>query len=109
MFVYVDELDGDVFYYKIDRLEDYVKFEWDMIFVGFIGMFDFFRFEVCDVIVKCKIVGIRIIVIIGDNKNIVEIICREIGVFGYDEDFIGKSYIGREFDVFSYEEKIVVV
>lgn len=40
----------------------------------------------------------------GDNKNIVEFICCEIGVFFKDEDFWEKSYIGCEFMDFILEK-----
>lgn len=106
---YVDESDGDASHYKTDRAEDYVKFEKDMTFVGLVGMLDPPRPEVREAIAKCKTAGIRTIVITGDNKNTAETICREIGVFGPDEDLTGKSYTGRELDALSYEEKLKAV
>ncbi|WWD16654.1 potassium/sodium efflux P-type ATPase, fungal-type [Kwoniella shandongensis] len=106
---YVDESDGDVSHYKSERSEDYVKFEQEMTFVGLVGMLDPPRPEVKDAIAKCKSAGIRTIVITGDNKNTAETICREIGVFGKDEDLTGKSYTGRELDALSHDEKVEAV
>ena len=106
---YVEESDADVSHYKTDSAADYVKFEKNMTFVGLVGMLDPPRPEVRAAIAKCKTAGIRTIVITGDNKNTAETICREIGVFGQNEDLTGKSYTGRELDALSYDEKIQAV
>lgn len=106
---YVDETDGDISHYKTDSAADYVKFEKDMTFVGLVGMLDPPRPEVREAIAKCQSAGIRTIVITGDNKNTAETICREIGVFGPDEDLTGKSYTGKELDALSHEEKLQAV
>ena len=106
---YVNESDGDVSHYKTQRSEDYVKFEQNMTFVGLVGMLDPPRPEVREAIAKCKTAGIRTIVITGDNKNTAETICRQIGVFGDNENLTGKSYTGKELDALSYDEKIAAV
>ncbi|KAL8806552.1 MAG: hypothetical protein Q9223_004689 [Gallowayella weberi] len=85
--------------------EEYLQIEQDLTFVGLVGMLDPPRPEVAESIRKCKEAGIRVVVITGDNRNTAESICRQIGVFGPNEDVSGKSYTGREFDSLSENEK----
>lgn len=106
---YLDNVDSDADHYKTDSSAKYVKFEQEMTFVGLVGMLDPPRPEVRGAIEKCRTAGIRVVVITGDNKNTAETICRQIGVFGADEDLEGKSYTGREFDALSDEQKIQAV
>lgn len=106
---YVDEKDSDVSHYSSNSSADYVNFEKDMTFVGFVGMQDPPRPEVREAIANCRAAGVRTIVITGDNKNTAETICKMIGVFHEDEDLTGKSYTGREFENLSHEEKLVAV
>ena len=108
-FAFVDEADPNVDHYKTESSADYVGFEQNMTFVGLVGMLDPPRPEVRSAIAKCKAAGIRTIVITGDNKNTAETICREIGIFGPNEDLTGKSYTGRELDDLSHHQKVLAV
>ncbi|CRG87964.1 Ca2+ transporting ATPase, sarcoplasmic/endoplasmic reticulum [Talaromyces islandicus] len=89
--------------------EEYIQLERNMTLIGLVGMLDPPRPEVINSVRNCREAGIRIIVITGDNRNTAESICRQIGVFGPNEDLKGKSFTGREFDDLSESEQIKAV
>ncbi|OJJ47460.1 hypothetical protein ASPZODRAFT_93900 [Penicilliopsis zonata CBS 506.65] len=92
--------------HKAQTSEEYAQLERDMTLIGLVGMLDPPRPEVSASIKMCRDAGIRVIVITGDNRNTAESICRQIGVFGEQEDLTGKSYTGREFDALTASEKL---
>ncbi|GME32568.1 Calcium-transporting p-type ATPAse [Neofusicoccum parvum] len=102
----VDNVDSNPLLNTATTTKEYTQLEQNMTLVGLVGMLDPPRPEVAESIRKCRSAGIRVIVITGDNQNTAESICRQIGVFGFDEDLTGKSYTGRQFDNLSDSEKL---
>ncbi|KAL4741720.1 hypothetical protein BDV11DRAFT_182271 [Aspergillus similis] len=105
----VDDVGANPLVHKASTSEEYAQLEQNMTLIGLVAMLDPPRVEVADSVKKCAEAGIRVIVITGDNQNTAESICREIGVFGKDEDLKGKSFTGREFDSLSHSEQIEAV
>jgi Ca2+ transporting ATPase len=102
----VDDVSSNPLLKSAKSTEQYAQLEQGMTFLGMVGMLDPPREEVPGAIQKCKDAGIRVIVITGDNRNTAESICRQIGVFGQNENLEGKSFTGREFDNLSPSEQL---
>lgn len=102
----VEEISSNPLIHKAKTTSEYAQLEQNMTLIGLVAMRDPPRPEVAESIRKCKEAGIRVIVITGDNRNTAEAICRQIGVFGENEDVTGKSFTGREFDSLSESEQL---
>ncbi|KAL2142095.1 hypothetical protein VTI28DRAFT_1550 [Corynascus sepedonium] len=101
-----EQVNGEPLLHKAKTSTEYAALEQNLTLIGLVGMLDPPRPEVPAAIQKCKEAGIRVIVITGDNRNTAETICRQIGVFGPNEDLTGKSFTGREFDNLSPSEQL---
>lgn len=108
-FAYVEDPDYTADEIRNMDVDDYVKVENDMTFVGFAGMLDPPRLEVAESIRKCADAGIRVIVITGDNKATAEAICKEIGIFADENEVKGRSFRGTEFMQMSQGEQLKVL
>ncbi|KXZ46192.1 hypothetical protein GPECTOR_46g261 [Gonium pectorale] len=76
---------------------NYASIESGLVLVGLAGLQDPPRPEVRPAIESCKLAGIRVMVITGDNKDTAEAICTQIGVFRAGDDLSNYSFTGREF------------
>lgn len=74
--------------------------EENLIFVGVAGMKDPPRREAKDAVLKCKMAGIRPVMITGDHKNTAYAIAKELGICKKEEEVI----TGEELDKLSEKE-----
>lgn len=88
------------------KTEDYYDLEKDMIYLGGLGIIDPPRKYVGKAIDLCKVAGIRVFMITGDNKDTAKAIAREINILSKDpKDKTHACFSGREFEDFSLEKQ----
>lgn len=104
----VDDVSSNPLLRSATTTEEYAELEQGMTLIGLVAMSDPPRPEVAESIRKCREAGIRVLVITGDNQHTAETICRQIGVFGEQENLKGKSFTGRDFEALSDAERLEV-
>ncbi|KOA20989.1 calcium-transporting ATPase 1 [Clostridium homopropionicum DSM 5847] len=74
--------------------------EQNLIFIGIAGMKDPPRPEAKDAVIKCKMAGIRPVMITGDHKNTAFAIAKELGICKSEEEVM----VGEDIDSLSEKE-----
>ena len=91
-------------YKKIKKLpeskEEIEKLEFDLIFVGMVGMIDPPREEAKKAVEKCKSAGIKTVMITGDHKITATAIAKQLGILENEDEAI----TGSELENMSDEE-----
>ncbi|NMB49635.1 MAG: calcium-translocating P-type ATPase, PMCA-type [Bacteroidales bacterium] len=90
-----------VAYKDIDDLPSKVTAETvenNLVFVGLLGMIDPPRPEVKDAVAKCKIAGIRPVMITGDHKITALAIAKEVGIYQEGDQAITGSELEKMSD-----------
>ncbi len=75
--------------------------EYDMIFVGLIGMIDPERPEVAQAVAEAKSAGIKSIMITGDHQDTAQAIAKRLGILGRGDNPGGKVINGAQLDELS--------
>lgn len=81
--------------YKTDNLIKGDQLESGLIFVGVAGIIDPPRKEVKDAVLKCRVAGIRPVMITGDHKNTAFAIGRELNICSESKEVITGAELDR--------------
>mmetsp|Transcript_45588 Transcript_45588/g.105296 ORF Transcript_45588/g.105296 Transcript_45588/m.105296 type:complete len:1062 (+) Transcript_45588:171-3356(+) len=88
---------------------NFVEVEQKMTFVGMVGIIDPPRPECKKAIEDCRIAGISVIMITGDNKVTAEAIAMNLGILTSTENLARKSFTGKEFEELPDADKAKVL
>jgi len=91
---------------KLEDPANFVKVEEELTFVGMVGLIDPPRPECKQAIAECRIAGISVIMITGDNKETAEAIALNLGILQSRANLKRKSFTGKELDLMSETDKI---
>ncbi|CAE7333410.1 ECA1 [Symbiodinium sp. CCMP2592] len=83
--------------------------EIEMTFVGMVGILDPPRPECSPAIEACRVAGISVIMITGDNKTTAEAISQKLGILAPSGGHKENSFTGQEFEALSEDRKVEVL
>ncbi|CAJ1409713.1 unnamed protein product, partial [Effrenium voratum] len=85
------------------------EIEQGMTFVGMVGILDPPRPECKPAIEACRVAGISVIMITGDNKTTAEAISQKLGILAPSGSHSENSFTGQEFEALSEDRKVEVL
>lgn len=85
------------------------KIETDLTFIGLAGLMDPPRRECKQAIAECRVAGISVIMITGDNKDTAEAIATDLNIINSNMGKTKNSFTGKEFDDLSDADKRAVL
>lgn len=86
--------------YKVDGLVKNEKLENDLIFIGLAGSIDPPRAEARDAVLKCKLAGIKPVMITGDHKNTALAIAKSLNICKNEDQVL----TGKEIEAMTDKE-----
>lgn len=81
--------------YKENGISKSIIVEREMIFIGIAGIIDPPRKEAKDSVLKCKLAGIRPVMITGDHKNTAYAIAKELGILRDSDEIMTGDEIDK--------------
>lgn len=81
--------------YKVEKHRPNLNIEEDLIFAGLIGMIDPPREEVFDAVQKCRVAGIKPVMITGDHILTAEAIAKKIGIMKINDRSISGNELSK--------------
>mmetsp|Transcript_54036 Transcript_54036/g.126188 ORF Transcript_54036/g.126188 Transcript_54036/m.126188 type:complete len:1039 (+) Transcript_54036:101-3217(+) len=88
---------------------NFAEIESGLTFVGMVGILDPPRPECKPAIEDCRVAGISVIMITGDNKTTAEAISQKLGILAPSGGHKENSFTGQEFEALSEERKVEVL
>lgn len=85
---------------------NFARVESDLAFVGMVGIIDPPRPECKDAIEECRLAGISVIMITGDNQATAEAIAMKLGILTSTDNMECKSFTGKAFEAKTEQERI---